>query len=167
MAILLEETQTLLHTWKSILLKQVKLQERMMLDQCTVSIRVLASANEDVVNRSIEEFEIAQMWVLWLGSRKQFQDQINKPRSANKVPSYTSSSQDYPKKREIALQSRTKKWRGVSTKRSNYQKDVRTCFGYTPIGLKLVNTFNPNDDRFKSIVDSWRGIRPVIPLFSK
>ena len=103
---------------------------------------VLASASDDIVNRSIEEFEYHVDVIRWMGYGKQFQDfKCNVHISGKKGPVQITqrTAQDYRRgEKTITIQND-----------ENLGLSVRTCSNtwhstsYTPIGRKQVNISVP------------------------
>jgi len=125
---------------------------------------VLASESEDIVNRSIEEFEYHVDMARWMGYGKQFQDfKINVHISGRKGPQGIKD----------ALKRLSPEARNCITIEND-----EMCWG-TDASLELVDHcalvldihhefireghyITPSDDRYKRIIDSWRGVRGVI-----
>jgi len=125
---------------------------------------VLASDNPDIVNRSIEEFEYHTDMARWMGYGQKFQDfKINVHISGRQGPE------------------------GIKRVMQRLSPEARNCITIEndeiswgiDSSLELVNTsalvldihhhwihtgeyIDANDDRVKRIIDSWRGVRPVI-----
>jgi len=125
---------------------------------------VLASESEDIVNRSIEEFEYHVDCIRWMGYGKSFQDfKCNVHISGRKGPA------------------------GIKAVLPRLSQEARNCITIEndemswgiEASLELVNELalvldihhhwvrsgeyiQPTDDRFSRIIDSWRGVRPVI-----
>ena len=125
---------------------------------------VLASVNPEIVNRSIEEFEYHADMARWMGYGRSFQDfKINVHISGRQGPDGI---------------------RAVLPRLSPEARNCLTiendemCWGLDA-SLELVNDcalvmdihhhwirdgeyIENNDDRIKRVIDSWRGVRPVI-----
>ena len=125
---------------------------------------VLASINPEIVNRSIEEFEYHADMARWMGYGRSFQDfKINVHISGRQGPDGI---------------------RAVLPRLSPEARNCLTiendemCWGLDA-SLELVNDcalvmdihhhwirdgeyIENNDDRIKRVIDSWRGVRPVI-----
>ena len=125
---------------------------------------VLASVNPEIVNRSIEEFEYHADMARWMGYGRSFQDfKINVHISGRQGPDGI---------------------RAVLPRLSPEARNCLTiendemCWGLDA-SLELVNDcalvmdihhhwirdgeyIETNDDRIKRVIDSWRGVRPVI-----
>ena len=105
---------------------------------------VLASDNPEIVNRSIEEFEYHVDVARWMGYGRQYQDfKINVHISGRKGPAgIIDAYQDYLRRRETRLRSKTTKCRGASKPVLNCVHDSPSFLTYTTTGLKRVNTLN-------------------------
>jgi UV DNA damage repair endonuclease len=125
---------------------------------------VLASDRPDVVNKSIEEFEYHADMARWMGFGQKFQDfKINVHISGRQGPegirqAYTRLS---PEARNcITIENEENAW-GLD--------DCLTLSDLLPIVLDIhhhwVNSgeyISVTDDRVKRVIDSWRGVRPVL-----
>jgi len=125
---------------------------------------VLASDREEVVNKSIEEFEYHVDMARWMGYGKQFQDiKINVHISGRKGPTGIKDvlGRLTPEARNsITIENDEISW-GV-------ESSLELC-GHLGLVLDIhhhwVKTgeyIQANDDRIKRFIDSWRGVRPVI-----
>jgi UV DNA damage repair endonuclease len=124
---------------------------------------VLASENEGIVNRSIEEFEYHADMVRWMGYGRTFQDfNINFHISGKRGPqglrdTYNRLSPEA--RRCITIENEENSW-GLN--------DCLTISDIVPIVLDIHHHWIregeyilPGDDRVKRVVDSWRGVRPT------
>ena len=124
---------------------------------------VLASDNPDIVNRSIEEFEYHATMARWMGFGQRFQDlKINVHISGRQGPegirrAYTRLS---PEARNCIAIENEEIVHGVN--------ECLTIQDIVPITLDIHHNFiregeyiDPNDDRVRRVVDSWRGVRPT------
>ncbi len=125
---------------------------------------VLASENPDIVNRSIEEFEYHVTMAKWMGFGNAFQDfKINVhiagragPEGIRRVLTRLS-----PEARNtITIENEENAW-GLN--------DCLSISDIVPIVLDIHHNWcreglyiDPNSDSVKRVVDSWRGVRPVI-----
>lgn len=125
---------------------------------------VLASDNPDIVSRSIDEFEYHVDVARWMGFGREFQDfKINVHISGRQGPAGTRAA--LPKlspeaRNTITIENDENKW-GID--HSLELADV--CALVLDVHHHWVREgeyFAHNDDRLKRIVDSWRGVRPVI-----
>ena len=125
---------------------------------------VLASDNEDIVERSIEEFEYHADMARWMGYGKSFQDfKINVHISGRKGPAGI----------KAALQRLTSEARNCITIENDEMswglnsslELVDHCALVLDIHHHWIRNgeyIEANDDRIKRVIDSWRGVRPVI-----
>ncbi|NBP16123.1 UV damage endonuclease UvsE [bacterium] len=113
---------------------------------------VLASDNEQIVERSIEEFEYHVDMARWMGYGKEFQDY--------KINVHIADKRLSPEARSCIT---------IENEEISYGLD--DCLGISdivPIVLDIHHHWvregvyiQHNDDRIKRIIDSWRGRRPV------
>ena len=126
---------------------------------------VLASDNPDIVERSIEEFEYHVNCIRWMGYGQSFQDfKCNVHISGRQGPAGIKHAVDNrlsPEARNtITIENDENKW-GLE----HSLELVDTCALVLDIHHHLCRENEyilPTDDRYKRIVDSWRGVRPVI-----
>lgn len=126
---------------------------------------VLASDSEEIVERSIEEFEYHINVARYMGYGKQFQDfKCNVHISGRKGPAGIQAALKRltPEARNcITIENDENKW-GIDASLC-LEKDVALVLDihhhYVHSGGEYIE---PTDDRFRRIVDSWRGVRPVI-----
>ena len=124
---------------------------------------VLASDNPGIVDRSIEEFEYHADMARWMGYGKSFQDfKINVHISGRQGPegirrAYKKLS---PEARNCITIENEEITHGLD--------DCLTISDIVPIVLDIHHNFiregeyiDPNDDRVRRVVDSWRGVRPT------
>jgi UV DNA damage repair endonuclease len=125
---------------------------------------VLASINDGIVNRSIEEFEYHADMARYMGYGKSFQDlKINVHISGKRGPegiraAYTRLT---PEARScITIENEENSW-GLD--------DCLSISDVVPIVLDIHHHWIregeyilPSDDRVKRVVDSWRGVRPTM-----
>ena len=125
---------------------------------------VLASASDNIVEQSIKEFEYHVDMARWMGYGKTFQDfKINVHISGKRGPEGIRSvlGRLSPEARNtITIENEEISW-GLD--------DCLTLIDVVPIVLDVhhhwIHTgeyINSDDERIKKIIDSWRGIRPVI-----
>ena len=125
---------------------------------------VLASDREEVVNKSIEEFEYHVDMARWMGYGKQFQDiKINVHISGRKGPAGIKDvlGRLSPEARNsITIENDEISW-GIesSLELSGHLGLVLDIHHHW---VKTGEYIQPNDDRIKRFIDSWRGVRPVI-----
>jgi UV DNA damage repair endonuclease len=124
---------------------------------------VLASENDNIVERSIEEFEYHADIARWMGYGKTFQDfKINVHISGRKGPNGIREAYKRltPEARNcITIENEENSW-GLD--------DCLTISDIVPIVLDIHHHWirsgeylDPNDDRVMRVVDSWRGLRPT------
>jgi len=125
---------------------------------------VLASDNPDVVNRSIEEFEYHVDIARWMGFGKQFQDfKINVHISGKKGPAGIKECLNRltPEARNtITIENDENSWGlEASLELSGHLGLVVDIHHHW---VKTGEYIEPNDDRIKRVIDSWRGVRPTM-----
>ena len=124
---------------------------------------VLASINEGIVGRSIEEFEYHADMARYMGYGKSFQDfKINVHISGKQGPEGIRAAYKRltPEARNcITIENEENSW-GLD--------DCITISDIVPIVLDIHHHWiregeyiSPTDDRVKRVVDSWRGLRPT------
>ena len=125
---------------------------------------VLASESVDIVNRSIEEFEYHVDMARWMGYGKSFQDfKVNVHISGRKGPQGIKDvlGRLTPEARNvITIENDEMSW-GVDSS----LELVNHCALVLDIHHNWINTggyIQPSDDRVLRIIDSWRGVRPVM-----
>ena len=125
---------------------------------------VLASINEGIVSRSIEEFEYHADMARWMGYGKSFQDfKINVHISGKRGPEGIRQvlGRLSPEARNcITIENEENSW-GL--------EDVLTISDVVPIVLDIhhhwcreAEYIQSNDERVIRVVDSWRGVRPTL-----
>ena len=125
---------------------------------------VLASDREEVVNKSIDEFEYHTDMARWMGYGNNFQDiKLNVHISGRQGPEGIKRvmSRLSPEARNsLTIENDEMTW-GIDAS----LELADTCALVLDIHHHWVKTgeyIEPNDDRIKRIIDSWRGVRPVI-----
>jgi UV DNA damage repair endonuclease len=124
---------------------------------------VLASINEGIINRSIEEFEYHADMARWMGFGKSFQDfKINVHISGKQGPEgiRRAYSRLSPEARScITIENEENAW-GLN--------DCLTITDIVPIVLDIHHNWiregqyiQADSDAVKRVIDSWRGVRPV------
>jgi UV DNA damage repair endonuclease len=125
---------------------------------------VLASANPDIVNRSIEEFEYHTDMARWMGYGNVFQDfKINVHISGKQGPS--GIKQVIPRlsaeaRNCITIENDEMCW-GLDAS----LELVDQCALVLDIHHHLIRDeeyIQATDDRVQRVIDSWRGVRPVL-----
>ena len=125
---------------------------------------VLASESDDIVNRSIEEFEYHADMARWMGYGRTFQDlKINVHISGRRGPEGIRAV--IPRLSPEARNCLTIENDEISWGIDSSIELVKDCALVLDIHHHWIHTgeyINANDDRVKRIIDSWRGVRPVI-----
>ena len=126
---------------------------------------VLASDNPEIVERSIEEFEYHTDVIRWMGYGKTFQDfKCNVHISGRQGPAGIKHAVNNRLSQEarncITIENDEMSW-GIEAS----LELVDTCALVLDIHHHWVRTgeyIRPTDDRYLRMIDSWRGVRPVI-----
>ena len=126
---------------------------------------VLASDNDEIVERSIEEFEYHASLIRWMGYGQRFQDfKCNVHISGRKGPAGirdTLKRLSPEARNTITIENDENKW-GLEHS-LELADDLALVLD---IHHHWCNTrgeyIEPNDDRIKRIIDSWRGVRPAM-----
>jgi len=125
---------------------------------------VLASDSDDIVNRSIEEFEYHVDMARWMGYGKTFQDfKINVHIAGRRGPMGIRAAlgRMTPEARNtLTIENDEMTW-GIE----DSIELVNDCALVLDIHHHWVKTgeyIEANDDRVKRVIDSWRGVRPVL-----
>ena len=125
---------------------------------------VLASDNPDIVERSIEEFEYHVDCIRWMGYGQQFQDfKCNVHIAGRKGPAGIQAvlprlSQEA--RNTITIENDENSW-GIEAS-LELRKHLALVLDIHHHWVKTGEYILPTDDRFSRIVESWRGVRPVI-----
>ena len=125
---------------------------------------VLASETDDIVERSIEEFEYHVDMARWMGFGKKFQDfKCNVHISGRKGPAGIKAvlPRLSPEARNIiTIENDENKW-GIEAS-LELEKHVALVLDIHHHWVNSGEYIQPNDDRCKRIKDSWRGVRPAL-----
>jgi len=125
---------------------------------------VLASDNPDIVNRSIEEFEYHVNVIRWMGYGQQFQDfKCNVHISGRKGPAGIKDALKRltPEARNtITIENDENKW-GIDDS-LELANDLALVLDIHHHWCREGEYIDRNDKRIRTIIDSWRGVRPVI-----
>ena len=125
---------------------------------------VLASDNDDIVERSIEEFEYHTDVVRWMGYGQTFQDfKCNVHISGRKGPQGIKDALKRlsPEARNtITIENDENKW-GLEHS-LELVDDCALVLDIHHHWCREGEYIRPTDDRYSRVIDSWRGIRPVI-----
>ena len=124
---------------------------------------VLASDKEEVVNRSIEEFEYHVDVARWMGYGKQFQDfKCNVHIAGRRGPAGIQNVLGRLSKEArniITIENDENSW-GIEA--SLELRDIALVLDIHHHWCKTGEYIQPTDDRFLRVIDSWKGVRPVI-----
>jgi len=125
---------------------------------------VLASDSDDIVSRSIEEFEYHVDMARWMGYGKTFQDfKINVHISGRRGPAGIQAvlPRLSPEARNtITIENDENSW-GLDAS-LELEKDVALVLDIHHHWIRTGEYIQPTDDRYRRVIDSWRGQRPVI-----
>ena len=125
---------------------------------------VLASDNPDIVNRSIEEFEYHADMARWMGFGRQFQDfKINVHIAGRRGPQGIRDvlPRLSPEARNcLTIENDEMSW-GLDAS-LELGKDVALVLDIHHHWINTGEYISPQDDRCLRVIDSWRGVRPVI-----
>jgi len=125
---------------------------------------VLASDREEVVNKSIEEFEYHADMVRWMGYGKQFQDfKTNVHISGRKGPDGI---------REVYGRLSPEARNTLTLENEEYTHGLTDCLSLSDLVPTVMDIHHNwvregtyidcNDDLVKKVIDSWRGVRPAM-----
>lgn len=125
---------------------------------------VLASESDDIVNRSIEEFEYHVDMVRWMGFGKSFQDfKVNVHISGKRGPQgiIDTLQRLTPEARNvITIENDENAW-GIESS-IELEKHCALVLDIHHHWVRTGEYIQPSDDRCKRVVDSWRGVRPAM-----
>jgi hypothetical protein len=125
---------------------------------------VLASDNADIVDRSIEEFEYHTDVIRYMGYGRQFQDfKCNVHISGRNGPAGIKASLkrlSQEARNVITIENDENKW-GIADS-LELADDLALVLDVHHHWCREGEYILPTDDRFKRIVDSWRGVRPAM-----
>jgi UV DNA damage repair endonuclease len=125
---------------------------------------VLASDNPEIVDRSIEEFEYHTDVLRYMGYGKTFQDfKCNVHISGRQGPAGIKAALKRlsPEARNtITIENDENKW-GLDSS-LELADDVALVLDIHHNWCREGEYIEPNDDKFLRVMDSWRGVRPVI-----
>ena len=125
---------------------------------------VLASDREEVVNKSIEEFEYHCDMVRWMGYGKTFQDfKVNVHISGRKGPQGI---------RDVYGRLSPEARNTLTLENEEYTHGLTDCLSLSDLVPTVMDIHHhwiregeyiePTDDRVKRVIDSWRGLRPTL-----
>lgn len=125
---------------------------------------VLASSNLDIVERSIEEFEYHVDIARWMGYGQQFQDfKINVHISGKQGPAGIKAvlpRLSTEARNTITIENDENSW-GIEAS-LELAKDLALVPDLHHHWCRDGEYISPSDDRIKRVIDSWRGVRPVL-----
>ena len=125
---------------------------------------VLASDNEDIVNRSIEEFEYHTDVIRYMGYGQSFQDfKCNVHISGRKGPAGIKAALKRlsPEARNcITIENDENKW-GLEHS-LELADDLALVLDVHHFWCREGYYIDPKSDDFNRVIDSWRGVRPAI-----
>ena len=125
---------------------------------------VLASESDDIVNRSIEEFEYHADMARWMGYGKSFQDfKINVHIAGRRGPNGIRAvlGRLSPEARNtLTIENDEMTW-GIEDS-LELVNDCALVLDIHHHWIKTGEYIEPTDDRVKRIIDSWRGVRPTL-----
>jgi UV DNA damage endonuclease len=126
---------------------------------------VLSSATEDIVDRSIKEFEYHVDMARWMGFGKKFQDgcKINVHISGRQGPEgiIKALPRLSPEARNLITIENDEMGHGLD-RSLQLEKDVALVLDIHHHLIRDEEYIQPNDDRVKRVIDSWRGVRPTL-----
>jgi UV DNA damage endonuclease len=125
---------------------------------------VLASDNPDIVSRSIEEFEYHVDMCRWMGYGQKFQDfKINVHIAGRQGPAGIKAvlpRLSTEARNTITIENDENKW-GIDSS-LELAKDCALVLDIHHHWINSGEYIERDDDRVKRIIDSWRGVRPVL-----
>ena len=125
---------------------------------------VLASENAGIVERSIEEFEYHADMIRWMGYGQSFQDfKINVHISGRRGPDGVRAALKRlsPEARNaITIENDEMTW-GIDAS-LELAKDLALVLDIHHHWVKTGEYIEPTNDTVKQVIDSWRGVRPVL-----
>ena len=125
---------------------------------------VLASDSEDIVNRSIEEFEYHVDMVRWMGFGRKFQDfKCNVHISGRQGPAGIQRvlPRLSPEARNCITIENDEMSHGLDAS-LELSKDVALVLDIHHHWVRTGEYIEATDDRVLRVIDSWRGIRPAL-----
>jgi UV DNA damage repair endonuclease len=125
---------------------------------------VLASDRDEVVNKSIEEFEYHCDMVRWMGYGKTFQD--------FKVHVHISGRRGPQGIRDVYNRLSPEARNTLTLENEEYTHGLTDCLSLSDLVPTVMDIhhnwiregeyISANDDRVKMVIDSWRGVRPTL-----
>jgi len=125
---------------------------------------VLGSESEEIVNRSIEEFEYHADMARWMGYGKSFQDfkiNVHISGKAGAAGARRAWSRLSPTARSCITFENEEITHGLDRclELGDIVPTVLDCHHHW---IKTGEYISPDDDRVRRVVDSWRGVRPAM-----
>jgi UV DNA damage repair endonuclease len=125
---------------------------------------VLASERDEVVNKSIEEFEYHCDMVRWMGYGKEFQDfKVNVHISGRRGPQGI---------RDVYNRLSPEARNTLTLENEEYTHGLTDCLSLSDLVPTVMDIHHnwiregeyiqPTDDLVKKVIDSWRGVRPTL-----
>ena len=125
---------------------------------------VLASVNENIVNRSIEEFEYHADIIRWMGYGRNWQDfKCNVHISGRQGPAGIKAvlpRLSTEARNCITIENDENRW-GIADS-LELEKDLALVLDVHHHWCREAEYIKPTDDRVKRVIDSWRGVRPTM-----
>jgi UV DNA damage endonuclease len=125
---------------------------------------VLASDNPDIVDRSVEEFEYHVDCIRWMGYGRSFQDfKCNVHISGRQGPAGIRSvlpRLSTEARNCITIENDENSW-GLDAS-LELEGDLALVLDIHHHWVRTGEYIQPTDDRYRRVIDSWRGVRPVI-----
>jgi UV DNA damage endonuclease len=125
---------------------------------------VLASTSPEIVERSIEEFEYHATLIRWMGYGRKFQDfKCNVHISGRQGPAGIISAiqrLSTEARNTITIENDENAW-GIEDS-LELETHCALVFDLHHHWCREGEYLRPGDDRFKRVIDSWRGVRPAV-----
>jgi UV DNA damage endonuclease len=125
---------------------------------------VLASTSPEIVERSIEEFEYHATLIRWMGYGRKFQDfKCNVHISGRQGPAGIISAiqrLSTEARNTITIENDENAW-GIEDS-LELETHCALVFDLHHHWCREGEYLQPSDDRFKRVIDSWRGVRPAV-----
>ena len=126
---------------------------------------VLASDNDDIVHRSIEEFEYHADMVRWMGYGKSFQD--------FKINVHIAGRRGADGIRQVYQRLSVEARNCITIENEEMKHGLDDCLVLSAYGIPIVldihhhwvregEYISVDDDRTKRVLESWRGLRPTL-----
>jgi UV DNA damage repair endonuclease len=125
---------------------------------------VLASDRDEVVNKSIEEFEYHADMARWMGFGRNFQD--------FKINIHISGRRGSQGIRDVYGRLSPEARNTLTLENEEYTHGLTDCLSLSDLVPTVMDIHHnwiregeyiqPTDDRVKMVIDSWRGVRPTL-----